>query len=501
MKYFYHILFLSIFPIFLFAQKHDNVWLFGYTSNTVDSSFGGTVIDFNTTPPDIYYEFREMNIDITNTSMCDSAGNLLFYTNGSYVANVLGDTMQNCFGLNPGPAHESFQDNGYILDQGVLSIPVPGSSHLYYLFHLDQIMPYLDPIHGSHNFYYTLIDMSKDGGLGRVEEENVLILEDDLGAGKLTAVKHANGRDWWMLIRKYDSNEYYTILISSEGIENRGIQSIGEYIPIHGGVGQSVFSPDGTKYVHYGTISYAIGSFLNIYDFDRCTGELSNPIQITAIDSAAAGGVAISPNSRFLYVSSYDYLYQYDFWADDFIASKDTVAIYDGFLVHDFFHTRFFLAQLAPDGKIYITSSSSVPYLSVINNPDLPGDSCDVCQHCIELPTYNAFSMPNFPNYRLGASETPCEPDAIAEPAKPDIEVSVYPNPTSGVVWVEMEKDWRGAVFILYDALGREVKRLVLSEAETHISLEGQSKGVYFYEIKREGELLASGTLVRASDW
>jgi hypothetical protein len=34
--------------------------------------------------------------------MPDSLGNILFYTNGCYVANVQGDTMANGAGLNPG---------------------------------------------------------------------------------------------------------------------------------------------------------------------------------------------------------------------------------------------------------------------------------------------------------------------------------------------------------------------------------------------------------------
>lgn len=477
--------------LFLYAQNHDYVWLFGYSSNTIDSTFGGSVINFNSSPPDVYYEFREMRFRQTNVSMCDSLGNLLFYSNGSYVANVHGDTMLNCTGLNPGPAHETFRDYGYILDQGITAIPVPESDHMYYLIHLDRIPPHLDPIHGSHFFYYTLVDMSLANGLGAVVEENVVVLEDDLGLGKLTTVRHANGRDWWVLIRKYDSNEYYRVLISDESVDILDNQIIGEPLPNVGGLGQSVFSPDGTKYVHYGTISHVVGSYLNIYDFDRCTGELSNPIQIHEIDSSSAGGVAISPNSRFLYVLAYNYIYQYDFWADDFIASKDTVAIYDGFLVNDFFHTRFSLGQLAPDGKIYITSSGAVPYLTVINNPDLPSDSCDVCQHCVELPTFNAWSMPNFPNYRLGASEEPCIPDAVEELEIASAKLEVYPNPANMEVtvrWGEVEFE-KGELLIL-DALGQIIIKKGIGKGFDHekINIEHLESGVYFVHLKLDNK-------------
>ena len=110
--------------------------------------------------------------------------------------------------------------------------------------------------------------------------------------------------------------------------------------------------------------------------------------------------MAVSPNARFLYVSSYLYIYQFDLWADDIEASKETVAIYDGYAAP--FATRFYMAQLAPDGKIYLSCSNGVDILHVIHKPNEKGLACEVEQHGIQLPTYNASSMPNFPNFRLG---------------------------------------------------------------------------------------------------
>jgi PKD repeat protein len=70
---------------------------------------------------------------------------------------------------------------------------------------------------------------------------------------------------------------------------------------------------------------------------------------------------------------------------------------------------------LAPDGKIYINSNNRCSYLHVINEPDSLGLACEVCQHCVDLPSVNAFSMPNFPNYRLGHLEgSPC--DTLRQP-------------------------------------------------------------------------------------
>lgn len=96
-------------------------------------------------------------------------------------------------------------------------------------------------------------------------------------------------------------------------------------------------------------------------------------------------------------------LYQYDLWAEDIEATRTLVAEYDGHL--DPFPTTFFLGQLAPDGKIYIASNNGVTSLHVIHNPDA---DCPDCR--IELPTFNSFSIPNQPNYRLGPIDgSPCD--------------------------------------------------------------------------------------------
>ncbi|MFM9946948.1 MAG: PKD domain-containing protein [Saprospiraceae bacterium] len=406
----------SLFYFSLSAQKHDNIWLFGYNASVPNApGYGGTVIDFSLVTPDIYHEPRDMDLFDTNTSVCDAEGNLLFYSNGIYIANGIHEPMINGLGINPG-VYADNNPRGYLLSQGVLSLPHPDpdSTHLYYLVHSNMEYPTDELILYASKLYYSKIDMSLENGLGAVTEKNQVIIDDTMEPGKVTACKHANGRDWWLFMRRYGSNEYHTILLNPSGFENKGIQTIGDSI-ISPSLGQNIFSPDGSKFVELSMYSIDEGNFLNIYDFDRCTGELSNPVHIAYADSAWSGGAAISPNSRFLYISSFVKVYQYDLWATDIEASKDTVAVWDGFFVPPIFATTFFLAQLAPDGKIYINANNGVPYLHVINNPDLPGDSCDVCQHCVQLPTYNAFSMPNFPNYRLGALEgSPC--DTLRQP-------------------------------------------------------------------------------------
>jgi hypothetical protein len=73
-----------------------------------------------------------------------------------------------------------------------------------------------------------------------------------------------------------------------------------------------------------------------------------------------------------------------------------------------------FIQQLAPDGKIYIStfnSNGQHPFLNVINNPDSIGIGCNFEIAGLPLPLTDTNSgIPNFPNYDLGALlGSPCD--------------------------------------------------------------------------------------------
>jgi hypothetical protein len=501
---FYIILVFLILSFLSSAQQHDNIWLFGYESFTNTDGFGGSVMDFSEDTLGVYYEYRDMNLSITNASICDSLGNLLFYTNGIYIANALHEPMENGEGLNPGEYADDHSYLGYRLTQGAIVLPVPDNTDLYYLIHEPLEYPSINLDLHSPLLYYSIIDMSLNNGLGAVVEKNQIIFEDILDHGKITAVKHANGRDWWVLTLTYDSNCYRSILITPGGIENHGLKCMGE--EIIGGLGQAVFSPDGSKYALYNLVNINTGNHLAIYDFDRCTGELSNPIQDILIDTSWAGGVAISPNSRYLYVSSYNYIYQYDLEADDVLSTKDTVAIYDGYeiildtILNIALRTRFFITQLGPDGKIYINCPGGPNVLHVINHPDSAGLACEVLQHHIQLPTYNNSSLPNFPNYRLGALEgSACDSiTSIKSPPSKEAHISLFPNPASDQINLTFEDILHMDMdFIIYAVTGQEVAKYKMPEGlrEYTFDISLLNSGIYFYEIRLQGEASISGKI------
>src|SRR5262249_28327684 len=142
---------------------------------------------------------------------------------------------------------------------------------------------------------------------------------------------------------------------------------------------------------------------LDLMNFDRCTGNFSNLIHVAINDSSILGGVAFSPDSKLLYVSSDLYVYQFDLSSSNIAGSQTIVAVYDGYKEDSVFVTNFGPAQLGPDGKIYLASANSARHIHAITDPNYKGIGCNVCQHCIQLPTFNYLTVANHPNYFLGA--------------------------------------------------------------------------------------------------
>jgi hypothetical protein len=216
--------------------------------------------------------------------------------------------------------------------------------------------------------------------------------------------------------------------------------------------------------------------------------------------------MAFSSDSRYLYVSKFTQILQYDLQATDILASEQVVAEYDGFLDENGVPTRFYGLLLAPDGKIY----GNIPnfnsrYIHVIDQPNLPGDSCNVIQHAIFLPADNFGTLPNLPYYRLYEAEgSPCDTLTttthwVPPAAVPNIRV--WPVPAADVLYFSAEGDWSEPLNLrLYDAVGR----LVLEKSDLRLSptasirLDALPSGAYFYVLTRDGaQVVKSGRVMR----
>jgi len=271
--------------------------------------------------------------------------------------------------------------------------------------------------------------------LGKVISKNNILIEDTLSSCAMQAVRHANGRDWWILVPEYNGNCYYKILLDPSGPQVDGKQCLGSNWGKYALSGGVHFTAEGSRYVRcdaeYG---------LNIFDFDRCSAELSNPVHIPIGPQGAfpINCMTLSASGRFAYYHTLSQIYQFDLESQDISGSKTLVSIYDGFQSSGN-STDFYKSQLAPDGKIYICTYGPTYYLHVIEHPDSAGLACQIMQHSIELPNRHFAAMPNFPNYRLGALPGPCDTLSVSsyEPLLQSNSVTVYPNPTSGDIRIE----------------------------------------------------------------
>ncbi|MBX2892455.1 MAG: T9SS type A sorting domain-containing protein [Saprospiraceae bacterium] len=442
----------------------------------------------------------------TNSSICDSAGNLLFYTNGCVIAGADDEILENGEGINPGNAHNLWceqYNEGYSGGPAAsVILPMPDSSGVFYLFH-KRFTLFYNPISVNiDKLFYTVVDMNQNGGKGKVLEKNVELMSDTLARGEIAAVKHANGKDWWLVTPRRNSNQFYIFRFTSQGIVDTFQQTIGILPDPDGeGFGQMVFSPDGSKL--YRTYRY---NPVMVYSFDREAGVFTQFDTISFdYGNQLVGeiGCAISPNNQYLYLSCRQFLYQLDLWAPDISASQVTVAQWDGFT--DPFPTMFWQCQLGPDCKIYVRAGGDTRFYHVIHNPDEPGLACNVQQRGLPLPTRSGSSMPSFPNYRLGPLDNPGVPctATVSAPPPPATEkntVQVWPNPATDEFTLSYSlPQARGeSRLILTDLYGRVVHETRLQGASGRVAVrtDGWAAGVYFFSIASNEVGLSSGKII-----
>ncbi len=382
-----------------YTQKQDYVWLFGYDYSDTPQSEG---IRFRFEDSlVISSEQRPMEIWDSYASICDSAGNLILYTNGCYTETANGIEVENSEGLNPGLLYNLFciDGHGYTLAQNIIILQDQENPLLYHLFHYPNSIGSINK-----NLLHTLVDMSANGGNGQALFKNVPVVTDTIHNDGLHAVKHANGRDWWIIAAKKHSNVYFILLFSSQGISVHQ-QAIGN-VAVNGiTYGELVFSPDGSKLARFNP-----QDDLQVFDFDRCTGELSNPLYVPIQDDADEeyfGGLAWSADGRYLYAAEVKRLLQFDTWSDDLAASMVIVAEVEPPVC--FLSGTIGYMELGPDGMIYSRPLNGQNCMHRIKHPERGGMACEFEQNYYQLEFPYA-NMPQFPNFRLGPIDgSPCD--------------------------------------------------------------------------------------------
>ncbi len=348
-----------------------------------------------------------MQLKESYASICDSSGNLLLLSNGCYIENGEEGIVENSEGLNPGAVYDNNCKGPYSFSynsrNNMVLLPAPDSPSIYYLFHTRTYFTIQPLVAFRDVLFYTKIDMSYNNGQGKVLFKNQPLVQDTLHPDALHAVRHANGRDWWIITAKTNTNTYYLLLLSPFGISIRE-QQIGAPTWSEAG-GEIVFSPDGTKLARFNT-----RDDLRIFDFDRCTGTLSNPVHIAVEgnEDEFSAGLAFSAEGRYIYAAEVKRLLQFDLLAPDIAASMQEIAQWETDPDCPLGHSIGFM-ELGPDGRIYCHPLSGQRCMHRLARPERPGPAC-----AYEHQYYNfgfAFkNLPHFPNFRLGPIDnSPCD--------------------------------------------------------------------------------------------
>ena len=238
-------------------------------------------------------------------------------------------------------------------------------------------------------------------------------------------------------------------------------------------------------------LSYVYASFnstpnirpgqIDLYDFDRCAGTLSNYKQVlidNLIDTLNAVSVCFSPNNRFLYVSDNYKIWQLDLNTANILKSRIMVGAR---LVGN--NYGFYEIKNAVDGKIYV-AGGACRYLHVINSPDSFGLACNFVQKQIDLGVgkYSTGGLPNEPNFALGAINCSI---GIENVNTENDGFNIYPNPTHSSFTINFSNDWNNAAIKVFNLTGQIIfEKQNQNGKQFPIDLSNQSAGIYFIEVQ-----------------
>ncbi len=432
------------------AQHEADRWYFG-TNAGLDFSSGSPVVVSSS------FSTAEGCSTVSN-----AVGQLLFYTDGVSVWDSTHTVMPN--------------GNGLLGDvsstQSALIVPSPMGNLQYYIFTTAADG-------GPAGFNYSIVDMTM-GMHGDVVSTSKNIFLTDSTTEKIAAIKDAaNG--YWVVMHKWGDNAFYSYHLTTTGIQPPVITHTGTVhstSTFQNAYGQMKFDMCGDK------LALALGyqNIVDVFDFDRTTGIVSNPLSISMADHVY--GVEFSPSSEFLYVTCYDVsakLSQFNISLATMpliLASKTPLSITDDL----------YGLQIGPDGKIYLSRSFGTNFLGVINSPDVASTGCNYVENGLDLdPGFMgvnaALTLPGFmQSYLKVATGTTCPlPTGIAEQALENVQ-PVFPNPSSTGFTIDLSNA-ATALISIYDYTGK------LIEAHANVNSvftfgNQYSKGIYFVKVE-----------------
>ncbi len=442
--------------------KRTNHWYFGHGCG-LDFSSGSPIVDTN----------GDLNSFESCASMSDTAGNLLFYTDGDTVWNRLHLPMPNGTGLLGCGNWGSSTSAGLI-------VPWPTQEDsLFYIFTTDCAENSF-----ADGFRYSVVNLNLDSGKGDVYIKNQLLLQN--GTEGITVTKHANGVDFWLVTHEEGNNNYFIYLITSLGIASPLIQPIGPNAL--GYLSYVRFSGDGYSMVG----SFALPA--NLFHFDNTNGQLFDMVNLQVLCDSPE----FSPDNSKLYSNcggNQLLVYCLDSW--------DSVSINSSYLEYFFNldNDAFGVLKCAPDGKIYIASLwGSYDSISVIHNPNGYGSQINIAP--LSFSTYPAGrswgGLPNFVSNYLDFHQTPSLCDStIGIIENHDDMIIVFPNPTSKELDIKNIAESGKKQIFIYGYSGNLILQTQTDFDSVKIDLSGLAESLYFLKIQSKNKIINKKFIVK----
>ncbi len=480
-------------------SKRSNIWAVGYSPPVI--------YDFNSLLSIGTFSKIGPGLTFGTSNISDTNGQLLFFCNGFYIYDKTGWPIgypdDNYDSINC-PLGLKFRD--YYSGDGFwnqMSIILPKKENSYYVFTagmsdvaFDEWKKPTPPYDFRFDVLsYHIVDMDANQGEGRIIDKNKILMKDArLSHNRMSAVRHGNGRDWWLIKPHQTDQTYYVFLVKPDTIEGPIIRqcsfsmdSITKYVGTYGIDGQCAFSPDGNWFAS--TEAAYNGVF--IYKFDRCTGAFidyhffKQPLfDTTTYDWSI--GACFSPDSKLLYLITGANVYQYEL-TDTTLNSAIHVTGPDTLMQY---FPSYSSSYLANNSRLYIGNRNATQNgMSYIDKPNERGILCNFVPKGLRQPFTNLAVPPNLPFYGLGKLEgSPC--DTIKATIPINTVIKIFPNPTIDNLTIELPTDTKKVQVIIYNMLGEVVMsqtRERVNNIKLEISIGHLAQALYSIRIEANG--------------
>ena len=227
------------------AQLEGDQWVLGYwNNNSIDHSV-------------MFFDFRNAKLEVTQkpdvkmsftgcaSNVCSINGDPIIWTNGMQIMGSDGKLIADTLAYDgdglywigftvPGTIPFGFPepDNAIILQ-------IPTFKDEYSIvYHYNEEHPRF--IYATTQYLEARVKINQTGEFELVYKDRPIGPKVEWYNGTISAVRHANGQDWWLVYFIEDSPDYYVQLLDSTGVHFNHIGTLD--VAIKEGLGQSIFS-------------------------------------------------------------------------------------------------------------------------------------------------------------------------------------------------------------------------------------------------------------------